>query len=322
MNATHDQKIQQLSQQLRLVSDELIKKNSELEETRQNLERLQAQLLQTDKMASIGQLAAGVAHEINNPTSFISTNLGTLVGYIDSISTLIDRYQALKAILKPHTLDTIETEAAELVCAIDVLEKNMDVAFIQEDINVLVGDCREGTERIKKIVDDLKHFAHPGENHPKTTDINAEIESTLNVVQNELKYKASVVLELGNLPLLQAFPQQLNQVFLNLLVNAGQAMDTTGEIKITTTALADEVEIRISDNGCGIPPENLECLFEPFFTTKAVGKGTGLGLHISRTIIEKHHGQIQVESTVGKGTTFIIHLPTVDEPAIENVGPK
>ena len=322
MNATHDQKIQQLSQQIGLVSDELLRKNSELEETRQYLERMQVQLLRTDKMASIGQLAAGVAHEINNPISFISTNLGTLAGYLENISTLIDRYQTLKAVLKPKTAKSIDAETAELVIGIDALEKNMDVAFIQEDINILVADCREGTERIKKIVDDLKHFAHPGENHPKTTDINAEIVSTLNVVQNELKYKASVVLELGDLPLLQAFPQQLNQVFLNLLVNAAHAMDTAGEIKISTAALADKVEIRISDNGCGIPMENLEYLFEPFFTTKAVGKGTGLGLHISKTIIEKHHGQILVESTVGNGTTFIIHLPAADDTVQECVGQK
>ena len=202
----------------------------------------------------------------------------------------------------------------DLVAQVESTEQDVDIEYIQEDVGELIGDCREGTERIKKIVDDLKHFAHPGEDKMKETDINAGIESTLNVVNNELKYKATIVKELGDIPIVHGYPQQLNQVFMNILVNAAQAIEKTGEIKIVTGTVDGKVEIRISDTGCGISKENLNKIFDPFFTTKDVGKGTGLGMNIAYNIITKHKGDIRVESTVGKGTTFIIQLPVESLP--------
>jgi signal transduction histidine kinase len=155
----------------------------------------------------------------------------------------------------------------------------------------------------------LKDFAHPGEQKLKYADINKNMESTLNVVWNELKCKARVVKEYGDLPEVRCYPQQLNQVFVNLLVNAAQVIEKEGEIRIATRALDGKVEIKISDTGKGIPEENLSKIFDPFFTTKEVGKGTGLGLNVAYNIIEKHKGTIDVESTVGKGATFTIRLP-------------
>jgi two-component system NtrC family sensor kinase len=309
-----NEEIQELNQRLKKISSELIKKNLKLENALGNLERTQAQMVQSEKMASIGQLAAGVAHEINNPTGFVSSNLKTLGDYQHDMNQLIRDYQKLKTALRQLPEGELPAVIDDLVAQVESTEQDVDIEYIQEDVGELIGDCREGTERIKKIVDDLKHFAHPGEDKMKETDINAGIESTLNVVNNELKYKATIVKELGDIPIIHAYPQQLNQVFMNILVNAAQAIEKTGEIKIVTTTVDHQAEIRISDTGCGISKENINKIFDPFFTTKDVGKGTGLGMNIAYNIISKHKGDIRVESTVGKGTTFIIQLPVGSPP--------
>jgi two-component system, NtrC family, sensor kinase len=186
----------------------------------------------------------------------------------------------------------------------------MKMDDIYEDAVALIAESREGTGRIARIVQDLKNFAHPGEEKETSFNVNENVESTLNIVWNELKYKAVVHKDYGDIPRVLGFPQQLNQVFMNLLVNAAQAIRDKGEIRISTRADNGYIEIRISDTGVGIPPENLPKLFDPFFTTKEVGKGTGLGLHVAYSIIEKHNGSISVESTVGVGTTFIVRIPT------------
>ncbi|MBN1841794.1 MAG: response regulator [Deltaproteobacteria bacterium] len=273
--------------------------------------RAQAQLIQSEKMASVGQLAAGVAHEINNPTGFVSSNLKTLSDYQHDISGLLKEYRKLIMELKDTiSKDVMPPSIAERVEGIVNLETEVDVDFILNDIQDLIDECKEGTERIKKIVIDLKDFAHPGEDKVQETDINKGIESTLNVVWNELKYKAKVTKEYGDLPIVRCYPQQLNQVFMNLLVNAAQAMEDQGKIKISTRGYDGSVEVKISDTGMGIPEENIPKVFNPFFTTKDVGKGTGLGLNVAYNIIEKHKGTIDVESAVGKGTTFTIRIPT------------
>jgi signal transduction histidine kinase len=305
---------QALQKKLKKISSELIKKNVKLENVVKNLERTQAQMLQSEKMASIGQLAAGVAHEINNPTGFVSSNLKTLGDYQQDMNQLLEDYQKLKATLKKLPEEQLPASINELISQVEATEQDVDIEYIKEDVEDLIGDCREGTERIKKIVDDLKHFAHPGEDKMKETDINAGIESTLNVVNNELKYKATIVKELGEVPIIHAYPQQLNQVFMNIMVNAAQAIEKMGEIKITTTTVDGKVEIRISDTGCGIAEEDINKIFDPFFTTKEVGKGTGLGMNIAYNIVSKHKGDIRVESTIGKGTTFIIQLPVGSPP--------
>ncbi len=304
-----NEEIKRLNQRLQKASSELMKKNAKLEKTLDNLERTQTQMLQSEKMASIGQLAAGVAHEINNPTGFVSSNIKTLGDYQQDMNDLIEKYQELKDSLKKVPDGQLPEKISELLAEVEETEEDVDIAFIQEDVGELIGDCREGTERIKKIVNDLKHFAHPGEDKMKETDINAGIQSTLNVVKNELKYKATVIKELGDIPIIHAYPQQLNQVFMNILVNAAHAIEKTGEIRIVTKEVDGMAEVRISDTGCGIAEENLHKIFDPFFTTKDVGKGTGLGMNIAYNIINKHNGDIRVESTVGVGTTFIIQLP-------------
>jgi len=277
----------------------------------ENLKRSQSQLLQSEKMASIGQLAAGVAHEINNPTGFVSSNLKTLSDYQDDIIGLIKQYR--KLVLNLYDAipkEDMPSSIAEQIEQISDLENDVDVDFVIEDIMDLINECKEGTERIKKIVIDLKDFAHPGEDKLQEADINNGIESTLNVVWNELKYKATLKKEYGDLPLVKCYPQQLNQVFMNILVNAAQAMTEQGEINVSTRADNGFVEMKISDTGMGIPEENLSKIFDPFFTSKEVGKGTGLGLNVAYNIIERHKGTIDVESTVGKGTTFTIRIPT------------
>ncbi len=267
---------------------------------------IERELRQSQKMASIGQLAAGVAHEINNPTGFVSSNLRTLKDYQNDLDRLLGQYRTLK-----HALKNDEDQAAiqEMIKHIEDTEDEVDIGYILQDIGELIAESEEGTERIKKIVEDLKHFAHPGQDKVQDTDINKELESTLNVVNNELKYKAEVVTEFNPLPIIQANPQQLNQVFVNILVNAAQSIENMGEIRIKTRHVDGHVEIGISDTGCGIAKENISKIFEPFFTTKEVGKGTGLGMNIAYNIIKKHHGDIVIDSCVGKGTLFTISLP-------------
>ena len=265
------------------------------------------QLMQSEKMASIGQLAAGVAHEINNPTGFVSSNLKTLSDYQNDIYEVIKKYKKLLADISVSV--NIPAPVTEQVNNIITFEQEIDLDFLLNDITDLIKECREGTERIRKIVLDLKNFAHPGYDQLKSVDINENIDSTLNVVWNEIKYKATVAKEYGKLPLVKCYPQQLNQVFMNLLVNAAQAIEENGEIVISTAALDGHVEIKVSDTGTGIPEENISKLFDPFFTTKDVGKGTGLGLNVAYNIIKKHNGNINVESRVGKGTTFTVRIP-------------
>jgi signal transduction histidine kinase/predicted DNA-binding antitoxin AbrB/MazE fold protein len=287
---------------------------------------LERELQQSQKLASIGQLAAGVAHEINNPTGFVSSNLGTLKGYQGDISRLIDLYRELKASIKLADQPPVSNHVTDSIEKIEAFEEEIDLDYLREDIVDLIEESKEGTERIKKIVEDLKHFAHPGQDKIQDTDINKELTSTLNVVNNELKYKARVVKEFNTLPIIMANPQQLNQVFINILVNAAQSIEKMGEIRIMTKAVNGHVQIHIRDTGCGISEENLTKIFDPFFTTKGVGKGTGLGMNIAYNIIQKHKGDIQVESRVGEGTTFILSLPVEgpgdDEPENEVIDGK
>jgi PAS domain S-box-containing protein len=265
-----------------------------------------ARLMQSEKMASIGQLAAGVAHEINNPTAFVSSNLGTLGQYITDLISLIHQHQEFMAAWQA---DMKHEELSAKMEQILALEKQVKVDYVLDDVSSLIKESQEGTERIKKIVMDLKDFAHPGDDQLKPADINKNLDSTLNVVWNELKYKATVRREYGAIPPIPCIPQQLNQVFLNLLVNAAQAIPEKGEICIRTQSENGYVEIQISDTGEGISPENLPRIFDPFFTTKAVGQGTGLGLHVAYSIVKRHNGTIDVKSEVGKGTNFTVRLP-------------
>ncbi len=265
------------------------------------LQEARGQLLQNEKMAAIGQLAAGVAHEINNPVGFINSNLNTLANYMKNIIEVIDLYQAAEPLLEQH-----ETFAERVKTAKD----NLDLDYIKEDVPKLVKECIDGASRVTQIVQDLKEFSHVDEAEWQPTDLLQGIDSTLNIVNNEIKYKAEVVKEYSELPPVECFASQINQVFMNLLVNAAHAIKEFGTITIRTGIKDSDVWIEIIDTGQGIEPEHINRLFEPFFTTKPVGTGTGLGLSLSFSIVKKHHGRIEVQSKVGQGTCFTVWLPT------------
>ncbi|MDY6822279.1 MAG: ATP-binding protein [Thermodesulfobacteriota bacterium] len=272
------------------------------------IEQMQGQLVMQEKMAAVGQLAAGVAHEINNPVGFVSSNLTSLSDYLTDITGLMEQYDRLLEKLKGHN-GTIDEGAKALIHDVETMKSQVDIGFILKDISDLFAESTEGLERVKKIVLDLKDFAHPGEHTKRDADINKGLDSTLNVAWNELKYKARIVKDYGDIPLVNCYPDQLNQVFMNLLVNAAQAIEKQGDITITTRADDNWVKISISDTGCGIPEDNLSRLFDPFFTTKKIGQGTGLGLNMAYNIVRNHGGSIDVESVEGQGTTFTVRLP-------------
>ncbi|MET3131367.1 two-component system NtrC family sensor kinase [Oxalobacteraceae bacterium GrIS 1.11] len=262
------------------------------------LEAAQNQLLQSEKMATIGQLAAGVAHEINNPVSFVNSNLGALQRYTDGMLKLLAAYACVESALNDDMLRDIKQ-----------LKQEIDVAFLSEDIGNLLTESLDGLQRVKNIVQDLKDFSHVDESERQWADLEAGMESTLRVVWNELKYKAEVRKEYGAIPQIECLPSQLNQVFMNLLVNASHAIVERGVITIRSGHEGDEVWIEVEDSGAGIEPRHLGRIFEPFFTTKPIGKGTGLGLSLSYGIVQKHGGRIEVSSEVGKGSLFKIVLP-------------
>jgi len=260
------------------------------------VESAQQQLLQSEKMAAIGQLAAGVAHEINNPIGFVNSNLGTLKTYSAQILKLLDTYEKLGINGDQSAIDAARTEA--------------DIDFVREDLPALLAESQEGLSRVTKIVQDLKDFSHVDQTGHQLSDLNAAMESTLNVVWSELKYKAEVVRELGDIPEVDCVPAQINQVFMNLLVNAAQAIETTGRITVRSGFENQHVWFEVLDTGKGMPEAVRKRIFEPFYTTKPVGKGTGLGLSISYDIIvKKHGGRIDVTSEPGLGTCFRLWLP-------------
>jgi two-component system, NtrC family, sensor kinase len=285
------------------MNTEVLYKNAEILEMNARLEDAQNQLLQSEKMASIGHLAAGVAHEINNPIGFVYSNLGSLDTYLRDIFALVEAYEVLERGPRP-----------EDVAAVHRLKERIDLAFLRKDIIELMTESRDGITRVKKIVQDLKDFSHQGGDEEWTWALLHEgLDSTLNIVNNEIKYKAKVVKEYGDIPEIQCLPSQINQVLMNILVNAAHAIEQAGTITLRTHHDAEEVCVEISDTGCGIAPDHLTRIFDPFFTTKPVGKGTGLGLSLSYSIVQKHHGRIEVQSDLGKGTTFRVYLPVRQE---------
>jgi PAS domain S-box-containing protein len=306
-----------INKNLSKAKSELLEKNLELEKRTHELEaekrrlkeayvklnQMQNQLLQSEKLASLGQLAAGVAHELNNPIGFVNSNLGTLAEYVKDIKKLMANYEKMERMVKENkSVEKLLQDTGEF-------KEQMNLNFILEDFDKVISESQEGTQRVKTIVQDLKEFSHVDKGKLELADINKGIESTLHIVWNELKYKADVIKEYGDIPQIECLPQQLNQVFMNLLVNAAQAIPTHGEIRIVTRREGNNAIVEISDTGAGIPKENIDRIFEPFFTTKEANKGTGLGLSVAYGIIQKHNGEIEVESEINKGTTFRVILP-------------
>jgi signal transduction histidine kinase len=287
-------RIEALSQ----LNQEVLQQHASILEMNIRLEDAQNQLLQSEKLASVGLLAAGVAHEINNPIGFISSNLRTLDGYLRDAFAVLSAYEVAAA------------RAGVRDAAVERLRGRMDTDFVRKDALDLVRESRDGIERVEKIVRDLKEFSHPDDGQQwQWAQLNDCLDATLGFVHHEIRHHATVSKQYGEIPEVQCLPSQLNQVFVNLLVNAAQAIDGQGEIAVRTGLGEANVWVEVVDTGCGIPPENLARVFAPFFTTKPVGVGTGLGLSVSYGIVRRHGGRFEVESVVGQGSTFRIVLP-------------
>ncbi|MDF2447313.1 MAG: histidine kinase [Moraxellaceae bacterium] len=256
------------------------------------LEAVNSRTLQTEKLAAIGQLAAGVAHEINNPMGYVFSNLKALGGYVQDLIRIVD------------AIDT-----AGGMQELREFKESLDYDYIRNDVGALIGESEEGIDRVKRIISALKDFSRVDDDALQPADLHRGIDSTLNVVNNELKYKAEVVKEYGALPEVECIPSQINQVLMNLLVNASHAIEGFGRITVRSAQEGDWVWLEVEDTGAGIDPKDMSRLFEPFFTTKPVGKGTGLGLSLSYSIIQKHHGRIEVFSQLGCGSRFRFWLP-------------
>ena len=281
-------------------------RNEELNALNNKLSEVKEHLIHSEKLASIGQLAAGIAHEINNPIGYIFSNFGTLENYLAQLFEMLTMYESAESAVQP----------AEAARKLQVKREELDVDFLKEDIPVLMRESKEGIVRVRKIVQDLKDFSHVD----ATTDwqfanLNQGIESTLNVIHNEIKYKAELIKDLADLPAVQCLPSQLNQVVMNLVFNAAHAIGTErGTITVRTGHDENHAWIQVADTGSGIKADVLPRIFDPFYTTKSIGKGTGLGLSLSYGIVQKHHGTIDVVTELGKGSTFTVKLP-LKQPA-------
>jgi PAS domain S-box-containing protein len=293
-----EERVQNRTAELQTANSTLLAEKARQEVLIKKLEEAHNQLLQSEKMASIGQLAAGVAHEINNPIGFVSSNLGTLQRYVANLLKLLAAYELLEGSLADSSLQDINQ-----------VKKEIDATYLREDIGNLLTESLGGLLRVKRIVQDLKDFSHVDESEWQKSDLEQGLDSTLNVVWNELKYKAKVVKEYRNIPQIECFAPQLNQVFMNLLINAVHSITDQGQITIRTGYDDENVWVEVEDTGKGIKPEHMGRIFEPFFTTKPVGKGTGLGLSLSYGIVHKHGGRIEVKSELDKGSIFRVVLP-------------
>lgn len=270
------------------------------------LKAAQAQLLQSEKMASIGQLAAGVAHEINNPVGFVTSNISTLRSYTETMIGIVDGYGA--------AIQSLELPTATRQ-KIDALVDQSEWSYLKKDAQDLLDESMDGLGRVKDIVSALRDFSHAGTSVWEYADVHASIDNALRIIANSLRDKVDITKDYGDLKPIRCMPSQLAQVFMNLLVNAAHAMSSKGTVTITTTMENNWVNIQVADNGHGIAPEHVRHIFEPFFTTKAVGVGTGLGLSVTYNIVKAHGGTIDVASIAGSGTTFTLQLP-VDQISV------
>jgi signal transduction histidine kinase len=270
-----------------------------LDKAMNELKMAQRQLVQSEKMSSLGLLTAGIAHEINNPINFVSANVNPLRRNLDDVLKILGSYQALAS----------SQNMQEALAKIHQEEKHLDLAVSVEEIGKLLDGIQEGATRTAEIVQGLRNFSRTDEQALKLADLNQGLDSTLMLLHNKYKERIEIEKDYGNLPEIECFPGQLNQVFMNILSNAVQAIHEKGSVYIKTRQRGEQVEVRIKDTGMGMPEDVRKHIFDPFFTTKDVGVGTGLGLSISYGIIEKHNGTIEVESSPGIGTEFIITLP-------------
>jgi two-component system NtrC family sensor kinase len=293
-NESLEQRVEERTRAFKQASHAL---QVEIDERKQ----LESQLIGAEKLASLGQMAAGIAHEINNPIGFISSNLGTLAVYFAKLQALLEAYRAAEC----------QLGSPEVLLSLNVLKTRLDLAFVETEIPLLIQESRDGVARAAQIIKDLKEFSRADPNPQwQWASLQRGIDSTLNIATNAVKYKADIVTHYQPLPDIECLPAQLNQVIMNLLVNAAQAIGPgRGTITLRNGVQGDSVWLEISDTGAGIVPEVLPKIFDPFFTTKPVGQGTGLGLSLSYGIVQKHRGTISVRSLEGVGTTFRVELP-------------
>ncbi|MEL6256698.1 MAG: ATP-binding protein [Bacteroidota bacterium] len=283
---------------------EMSRAYDELEETHQELKSTQTQLVAAEKMASLGQLTAGIAHEINNPVNFISGNIHPLKSDISELLKLLNAYE-----------NSIQEQGLkEKFSNVSKMKTQMDFEYLKEEISELLEGMAEGAHRTTEIVKGLRMFARVDEEQPKPLDIHLGLDNTLALLKSQLK-DVELIKDYGDVPVIEGFPGKINQVFMNVLTNAIQAMPGGGWIRIKTRRVGRQVEIRIQDTGDGIPQETVDKIFEPFFTTKSLGEGTGLGLSISLGIMKQHGGFIDIESDPGHGTEVILSLPLQQEPS-------
>ncbi|MES2974456.1 MAG: ATP-binding protein [Pseudomonadota bacterium] len=292
------EQFQQDRRQLAVANAALEVEKARQEELIRKLAEAHSQLLQSEKMASIGQLAAGVAHEINNPVAFVNSNLGSLQQYVADLFKALAAYEAAEAELTPATR-----------AAVTALKRQIDLVFLREDVASLLSESVDGLQRVKRIVQDLKDFSHVDQTELQPANLEKGLDSTVNVAWSELKHKVELVKEYGAISEIECMPSHLNQVFLNLLINAAHAIEGQGRITLRTGQDDDNVWVEVEDNGKGISAEHLDRIFDPFFTTKPVGVGTGLGLSLSYGIVKQHGGRIDVRSAPGKGSVFRVVLP-------------
>ncbi len=284
----------------KLAEVELQLAHVQLQQANRQLAHTQSQLMQSEKLASIGQLAAGVSHEINNPIGYVYGNIGTFEQYIKDVFQILDAYGEAETSISDE----------EVIERLEALKAKLDIPFLRIDLQNLIKESKEGIGRVKTIVQNLKDFSDPDSMERwQWADLHKGLDSTLTILRRELQGKAEITKEYGQIPEVECLPSQINQVFMNLLMNAIQAIEKQGVISIETGVDSGEVWVSITDTGKGVLPEYLNRVFEPFFTTKTDGQGRGLGLSMSYGIVKKHHGSIEVQSEENKGTTFTIWLP-------------
>ena len=288
---------------LEAKSRELFQKNQRLQESYDTLQKQQTAVLQNDKLATLGTLAAGMAHEINNPLAFVKSNIESLAQYHTSYAKLVELTQTLLPQMDSAQQDSFKQ-----------LLEDEDIAFVQEDLPELMSDTFEGLARVKDIVANLRSFAQKKTQHSYQADLIESLESTLKLLQGSLKHSVALNLDLQPLPKILCNLGDINQVFMNLIMNAKQAVSDTQHptIWINSSVQQNMAQIRFADNGCGIDANIIKDIFTPFFTTKAVGEGTGMGLAIAYRIVQDHGGEIEVNSRQGEGSEFIVKLPITD----------
>lgn len=296
-----ERKIRRAAEQLLEDKTRMLhQRNIELSKTNERLIQQQASMLKQEKLATLGTLAAGVAHEINNPLAFVTSNISALEEYHRAYHKLFEFIKEMRVIMTQDKAERLDQEI-----------KLLDLDYLDSDLPMLMGETLEGLERVKKIVLSLRNFARSQEGERVSSDINDGIKSTLRLIQSEIKQGITVELDLQDLPHVRCNPSEINQVILNIIVNAAHATRSSEKplIKITTETDGKEVITHIQDNGHGMSKHTIENLFMPFFTTKPIGEGTGMGMAIAHKIVEDHHGELSVTSKEGHGTTFTLRLP-------------